>query len=207
MIRCSATLIFYLFWKFVQIDHSSFIDFYQFTTSVKPDQILICDTSVSIFTCARSWFGLLLYIPVNSYGHFGTVSSPNHRFFLGKLYQAVNQYFVDILSLVIGNNYPWISERAELYDSSLRCHGLVCSLWLWYFLIILAYYLGTIYSHVRIWYYFFTCFEGFVPISYTCEGLVPILHSLRIYHAWLFTFVIIKSKFAVNCHHFIYFHK
>ena len=28
---------------------------------------------------------LLLYIPVNSYGHVGTVSSPNHTFFLGKL--------------------------------------------------------------------------------------------------------------------------
>ena len=28
---------------------------------------------------------------VNSYGHCGTVSSPNHTFFLGKLEQAVNQ--------------------------------------------------------------------------------------------------------------------
>ena len=27
---------------------------------------------------------------VNSYGHYGTVSSPNHTFFLGKLEQAVN---------------------------------------------------------------------------------------------------------------------
>ena len=40
---------------------------------------------------------------VNSYGHCGTVSSPNH-FFLGKLEQAVNQYFVHILSLVTDNN-------------------------------------------------------------------------------------------------------
>ena len=37
---------------------------------------------------------------VNSYGHGGTVSSPYHIFFLGKLEQAVNQYFVYILSLV-----------------------------------------------------------------------------------------------------------
>ena len=29
--------------------------------------------------------GLVLYIPVNSYGHVGTVSSPNHKFFQGKL--------------------------------------------------------------------------------------------------------------------------
>ena len=28
-----------------------------------------------------------------------------------------------------------------------------------------------------------------------------------ILHAWLFTFVITESKFAVNYHHFIYFHK
>ena len=31
------------------------------------------------------WFGLMLYIPVNSYGQVGMVSSPNHTFFLGKL--------------------------------------------------------------------------------------------------------------------------
>ena len=50
------------------------------------------------------WFGLLLYGPVNSYGHVRAVSSPNHIFFLGKLEQAVNQYFVHILSLVTDNN-------------------------------------------------------------------------------------------------------
>ena len=50
------------------------------------------------------WFGVLLYVPGNSYGHVGTVSSPNHTFFLGKLEQAVNQYFVHILSLVTDNN-------------------------------------------------------------------------------------------------------
>ena len=43
------------------------------------------------------WFDLLLYITGNSYGHVGMVSSPNHTFFLGKLEQAVNQYFVHIL--------------------------------------------------------------------------------------------------------------
>ena len=41
---------------------------------------------------------------VNSYGNGGAVSSPNHTFFLGKLEQAVNQYFVHILSLVTDNN-------------------------------------------------------------------------------------------------------
>ena len=29
------------------------------------------------------WFGLMLYVPVNSYDHVGTVNSPNH--ILGKL--------------------------------------------------------------------------------------------------------------------------
>ena len=48
--------------------------------------------------------GLMLYAPVNSYGHVGTVSSPNHTFFLGKLEQAVNNYFVHIISLVTDNN-------------------------------------------------------------------------------------------------------
>ena len=35
-----------------------------------------------IFACL---FGLILNIPVNSYGHVGTVGSPNLTFFLGKL--------------------------------------------------------------------------------------------------------------------------
>ena len=52
----------------------------------------------------RKLVGLLLYIPVNSYGHVGTFSSPSHTFFLGKLGQVVNQYFVHILSLVADNN-------------------------------------------------------------------------------------------------------
>ena len=53
--------------------------------------ILIC-----LFCCFTS--------QVNSYGHGGTVSSPNHTLFLGKLEQAVNQYFEHILSLVTYNN-------------------------------------------------------------------------------------------------------
>ena len=56
-------------------------------------------------------FCLRLYVPVNSYGHVKTVSSPNHTFFLGKLDLLVNQYFVHILSLVTDNNPCWISGR------------------------------------------------------------------------------------------------
>ena len=48
---------------------------------------------------------------VNSYGHGRRVSSPNHTFFLGKLEQAVNQYFVHILSLVTDNNL--LNDSAE----------------------------------------------------------------------------------------------
>ena len=48
---------------------------------------------------------------VNSYGHCGTVSSHNHTFFLGKLEQAVNQYFMHILSLVTNNNPSWMIQR------------------------------------------------------------------------------------------------
>ena len=35
-----------------------------------------------LFVCL---FGLILYIPVNSYGHVRMISSPNHTFFLSKL--------------------------------------------------------------------------------------------------------------------------
>ena len=48
---------------------------------------------------------------VNSYGHGGMVSSPNHAFFLGKLEQAVNQYFVHILSRVTDNIPSWMIQR------------------------------------------------------------------------------------------------
>ena len=44
------------------------------------------------------------------YGHGGTVSSPNHTF-LGQFEQAVNQYFVHILSLITDNNSSWMNQR------------------------------------------------------------------------------------------------
>ena len=40
---------------------------------------------IFIIVFQRDLFGLMLNVPVNSYGHVGTVSSPNHTFFLGKL--------------------------------------------------------------------------------------------------------------------------
>ena len=49
-------------------------------------------------------FGLLLFIPFDSYGHVAKVSSSNHTFFLSKLEQADNQYFVLIILLVTDNN-------------------------------------------------------------------------------------------------------
>ena len=51
---------------------------------------------VCLFCCLTS--------QVNSYGHGRTVSSPNHPF-LGKFEQAVNQFFVHILSLVTDINH------------------------------------------------------------------------------------------------------
>ena len=57
------------------------------------------------------WFRLILYIPVNSYGHVQMVSSTNHTFFLSKLDLAVNKYFVHILSLITDNNSSWTSGR------------------------------------------------------------------------------------------------
>ena len=60
------------------------------------------------------FFGLLLYVPVNSYGHVGTVSSPNHTFFLGNLEQAVNHYFMHILLLVTDNNPSWMNQGKSI---------------------------------------------------------------------------------------------
>ena len=48
---------------------------------------------------------------VNNYGHGGMVSSPNHTFFLGKLEQAVNQYFLHIVLLVTDNNPSWMIQQ------------------------------------------------------------------------------------------------
>ena len=57
---------------------------------------------VCLFCCFTS--------QVNSYGHAGMVSSHKHTFFLGKLEQTVNQYFVHILSLVTDNNPSWMIQ-------------------------------------------------------------------------------------------------
>ena len=51
----------------------------------------------------RFVFDLILYVSVNSYGHDEAVSLHTY-FFLSKLDEAVNQYFVHILSLVTDNN-------------------------------------------------------------------------------------------------------
>ena len=59
-----------------------------------PNSIILSDIGIQIVVL----FCFLKY-QVNSYGHGGTVSSPNRR-----LEQAVNQYFVHILSLVTDNN-------------------------------------------------------------------------------------------------------
>ena len=63
------------------------------------DQFIFANFSSS----SNFLFVLLLMSQVNSYGHGGTVSLPNHTLFLGKLEQAVNMYFVHILSLVTDN--------------------------------------------------------------------------------------------------------
>ena len=52
-------------------------------------------------------FVLLFYVPGNSYGHGGMVSSPNHTFLLGKLEQVDNQYFVHILA------QPFLNDSTE----------------------------------------------------------------------------------------------
>ena len=51
---------------------------------------------VCLFCCFTS--------QVNRYGHGRMVSSPSHTFFMDKLEQAVNQYFVHILSLQTDNS-------------------------------------------------------------------------------------------------------
>ena len=66
------------------------------------DQNTVKILTVSVFVCLFCCFTS----QVNSYGHGGTVISPNHVFFLGKLEQAVNQYFVHILQ-------PFLNDSAE----------------------------------------------------------------------------------------------
>ena len=53
-------------------------------------------------------------VPVISYGLVGTVSSPNHTFFFGKLDQVVNQYFVHILSLVTDKAHIESAEKRKM---------------------------------------------------------------------------------------------
>ena len=83
------------------------------------------------------WFGLLLYAPVNIYGHVRTVSSPDQTFFLCKLEQKVNQYFVYntilmqnptlMLNLKRMNEYKKVSEydqkilQSHIADQTQRC--------------------------------------------------------------------------------------
>ena len=62
------------------------------------------ETSVLIVTLFVFMFVLLLYVPVDSYGHCWTVFLRNHTYFLGKLEQVVNQYFIHILSFVTDSN-------------------------------------------------------------------------------------------------------
>ena len=67
--------------------------------------LTVCELrGLKLFNHSLILFVLLLHVPVNSYGHYGTVSSSNYTSFLGKLKQVVNQYFVHILSLVTDNN-------------------------------------------------------------------------------------------------------
>ena len=69
---------------------------------------VIMSTSETIRPIARAPKFVCLFCcftpQVNSYGHGGTVSSPKRTFVLGKLEQALNQYFVHILLLVTDNN-------------------------------------------------------------------------------------------------------
>ena len=43
--------------------------------------LCVCSIPVSFVSQACVWFGLMFYVPVNSYGYVETVSSPNHTFF------------------------------------------------------------------------------------------------------------------------------
>ena len=55
----------------------------------------------------------MFYIPVNSYGHVETVSSPNHTF----SWLSLDQYFVHLLSLVTDNN-PFLNQYTLFHDKS-----------------------------------------------------------------------------------------
>ena len=55
---------------------------------------------------------LLLYVPSQQLWSWWDSQFTLPHFFLGKLEQVVNQYFVYILSLVTDNN-PWMIQRKE----------------------------------------------------------------------------------------------
>ena len=78
--------------------------FYIGLTQVNPGWLNIVNffkiTNCVVFVCLFVCLFCCFMSQVNSYGHGGTVISPNHTFFQGKLEQAVNQYFVHIPSLV-----------------------------------------------------------------------------------------------------------
>ena len=50
------------------------------------------------------WFGLILYVPVNSYGHVGMVTSPNHTFSLASLTKRLTSTSCTYSSLATDNN-------------------------------------------------------------------------------------------------------
>ena len=93
-----------------------FFFFFQKNTTKAPEKppVSFLGRNWPISNCILFWFGLLLYFPVNSYGHVGTVSSCNHTFFPGKFEQVVNQYVVHILSLSCNWQQPFLNESAEL---------------------------------------------------------------------------------------------
>ena len=64
--------------------------------------------NLQIYKVCRKSKVLVWFVTLHLSQHYGnvrTVSSPNHSFFfLGKLDQAVNQYFMHLLLLVTDNN-------------------------------------------------------------------------------------------------------
>ena len=52
------------------------------------------------------WFGLLLYVSVNSYGHDAMLSSLNHTFSRACLNKRLNKYFMHIHSLEFNDHSP-----------------------------------------------------------------------------------------------------
>ena len=69
------------------------------------------DPSCSVF-CS---FALLLYVPVNSYGHYGMVSSSNHTFSWVNLIKRLTSTSCTYKkSLVTTTHLEWFSRREEI---------------------------------------------------------------------------------------------